>query len=94
MKEYLISAQAAVEEIARRDTTDGNVKVFSGQEIISILHSMPQVVPRMRGRWKPFPSDSELYKCSECYAWGSKVYKYCPYCGAAMMDEGIEGVLE
>ena len=46
-----ISRQAAVEEIARRDTTDGNVKVFSGQEIISILHSMPQAVPRMRGRW-------------------------------------------
>ena len=26
-----------IEEIARRDTTDGNVKVFSGIEIINII---------------------------------------------------------
>lgn len=26
-----------IEEIARRDTTDGNVKVFSGKEVIGII---------------------------------------------------------
>lgn len=26
-----------IEEIARRDTTDGNVKVFSGKEVIDII---------------------------------------------------------
>lgn len=31
---------AVIEEIARRDTTDGTVKVFSGREIIDILESV------------------------------------------------------
>ena len=26
-----------IEEIARRDTTDGNVKVFSGKEVIDLI---------------------------------------------------------
>ena len=37
----LIDREAAIEEIARRDTTDGTVKVFSGKEVISILKEMP-----------------------------------------------------
>lgn len=37
----LISREAAIEEIARRDTTDGTVKVFSGKEIIGILNEQP-----------------------------------------------------
>lgn len=37
----LISLSKAVEEIARRDTTDGTVKVFSGQEVIGILRDLP-----------------------------------------------------
>lgn len=92
MKEYLISAQAAVEEIARRDTTDGNVKVFSGQEIISILHSIPQAVPRMRGRW--MESDTDGFVCSVCRngyktqptLMGKPMFEFCPCCGADMRE--------
>ena len=37
----LISRQAAIEEVARRDSTDGTVKVFGGREIAEILNGLP-----------------------------------------------------
>lgn len=37
----LIDREAAIEEIARRDTTDGTVKVFSGKKVINILKELP-----------------------------------------------------
>jgi hypothetical protein len=48
----LISRAAAIEEIARRDTTDGTVKVYSGREINAILSDLPAVdaVPVVRCR--------------------------------------------
>ena len=39
----LISRAAAIEEIARRDTTDGTVKVYSGREINALLGDLPAV---------------------------------------------------
>ena len=36
-----ISRAAAIEEIARRDATDGTVKVYSGREINTILGDLP-----------------------------------------------------
>lgn len=36
-----INANDLIQEIARRDTIDGTVKVFSGKEIISILQGLP-----------------------------------------------------
>lgn len=41
----LIRRSDAIEEIARRDTTDGTVKVFSGREVADILNSMPSAQP-------------------------------------------------
>ena len=37
----IIDRQAVIEEIARRDTTDGTIKVYSGREVIEILRSLP-----------------------------------------------------
>lgn len=46
-KEWLI------EEIARRDTTDGTVKVFSGREVNEIILNAPSVTPTVTtGEWK------------------------------------------
>ena len=42
----LISRQAAIEEIARRDTTDGTVKVYSGREVCDILNALPTAEQR------------------------------------------------
>lgn len=33
----VVSVEKVIEEIARRDTTDGTVKVFSGREIAEII---------------------------------------------------------
>ena len=41
----------AIEEIARRDFTDGTIKCFSGKEIIEILHGL---------------SHHEIFRCHEC----------------------------
>lgn len=37
----LLNINTIIEEISRRDTTDGTIKVFSGKEIIEILRSLP-----------------------------------------------------
>ena len=42
----LISRRAAIEEIARRDTTDGTVKVYSGREVCDILNALPTAEQR------------------------------------------------
>ena len=39
----LISRAAAIEEIARRDMTDGTVKVYSGREINAMLGDLPTI---------------------------------------------------
>lgn len=49
----LISRPDAIEEIARRDTTDGTIKVYSGREVIEILRSLPSAQP-------------EIIRCKEC----------------------------
>ena len=41
----LIDRQVAIEAIARRDTTDGTVKVFGGREVVEILKSLPSAQP-------------------------------------------------
>lgn len=59
--------------------------IGDGKTLEELIDEQPDAQPqRMRGRWKRFPSDSELYKCSACYAWGEKAYKFCPWCGAEM----------
>ena len=42
-KDDLISRAAAIEEIARRDTTNGTVKVYSGREINEMLNGLPTI---------------------------------------------------
>ncbi len=51
----LISRRAAIEEIARRDTTDGTVKVYSGREICDILNALPT---------------AEIVRCKDCKWFG------------------------
>ena len=89
----LILREAAIEEIARRDTTDGTVKVYSGREINAILSDLPAVdaVPVVHARpvWiNPLDPGAKIctWKCSSlCSACGDYVavsWKYCPNCCA------------
>ena len=62
----LIDGEIVIEEIARRDTTDGTVKVFSGREVIDILKSFQSIQSdtcrgcKHIGKW-----DNEIeYGCS------------------------------
>ncbi len=52
-----INANDMIEEIARRDTTDGTVKVFSGKEIISILQGLPDAEDRWVSVKKQLPEN-------------------------------------
>lgn len=92
-----ISRQAAIEEIARRDTTDGTVKVFSGKEVISILKELPSAQPERKGKWIKDSDVAFYWKCSECGAyliWRKEDYllrhedeaRFCPNCGAKMEE--------
>lgn len=93
----LIRRSDAIEEIARRDTTDGTVKVFSGREVADILHNLPSAYPEQKtGEWilTDFP-DEQTYKCSSCNEhwtflegtpYDNGAY-FCPNCGADMRGE-------
>ena len=89
----LIDAETLIEELARRDTTDGKVKVFSGLEVVDAIESTPIVdaEPIRHGRWV-LDVGIGLY-CSECgidigddFDWLDFVH-YCPNCGAKMDKE-------
>ena len=61
-----IKLEDAVEEIARRDTTDGTVKVYSGREVADILEQI-----------QPYDINQEVFKKSKEYV---KRFPYvCPY---------------
>lgn len=70
----LIDRQAAIEEVARRDTTDGTVKVFSGREIIEILNGLPSVQPERQ--WET---------CFDC-----PLSHSCPKIRGCTNDEAVE----
>ena len=98
----IISRQAAQEEIARRDTTDGTIKVFSGREVNEILASLPSAQTERPRGWFieeliPYEGRRSI-TCSECgkeLSSGPEVgvnyfrrgWRYCPYCGAQMGAE-------
>ena len=74
----LINRQVAIEAIARRDTTDGTVKVFGGREVVEILKSLPSAQPfhniTMNDVLKyidGMPEDvwQEFTACLECRGW-------------------------
>ena len=52
-----INASDLIEEMARRDTTDGTAKVFSGKEIISILQGLPDSEDRWVSVKKQLPEN-------------------------------------
>ena len=82
-KNDMISRAVAIEEIARRDVTDGTVKIYCGREINAILGDLPAVdaVPVVHGRWvdeegNPVPWSnthplSPAYSCwcNQCKTW-------------------------
>lgn len=79
----LIDREDAIEEIVRRDTTDGNVKVYGGREIIDILKSLPVIkLGRKEGKWILLDG----YRCSVCNykLQTTGIPIYCPNCGADM----------
>ena len=99
MNDSLISRAAAIEEIARRDTTNGTVKVYSGLEVNAILNELPAVdaVPRVSAHWRTLKDGS--LECTNCFGIsphdenynGDIIFNYetdyCPWCGAKMDGE-------
>jgi hypothetical protein len=93
----LISRAAAIEEIARRDTTNGTVKVYSGLEVNAILSDLPAVdaVLVVHARWtteRTWKHDGEWY-CSAC-EYEPVVFidtAFCPNCAAKMDGERRDG---
>ena len=94
----LISRRAAIEEIARRDTTDGTVKVYSGREVCDILNALPTAEQRtvtmkleMDKDWvKKVMEEAELTFFAEPkkgkwvpYEFGDERWHKCTACGTA-----------
>lgn len=69
----LINLEDAIEEIAKHDTTDGTVKVFSGREVIEMLKDLPYAQPERDKPMKPIKTTDR--------AWGiPKKQAVCPKC--------------
>lgn len=87
----LIDRQAAIDAlrninaIARPISISDDVLLIDKDEAMTELMMLPSAQPEpKRGTWIKYPSDSELYICSECASfWGSKD-KFCRFCGAKM----------
>ena len=80
MSDY-ISRQAAIEEIARRDTTDGSIKVYSGREVIEILRSLPCAQPELI-RCKDCKNSEHWYRDRRrCFLWAEE--------GISVFDDGF-----
>ena len=85
-KMRLINRDALIEEIARRDTTDGTVKVFSGNEIINIARGLPtdiKAINTVIGQWIPIserlPKENGRYLVSGEWKDGKKDVGSCEY---------------
>ena len=94
----LISRQAAIEEIARHDCTNGEVPYFTGKDVQEILKVIPSAEP-VHGEWilsdvqrkEDTDNDNYWYVCSECghsdLHSKSQEVPYCWWCGARMDGE-------
>ena len=85
----LISRQAAIDAID---------KFFAKQYTLKYGERVLKNVPsaERRGRWKPFDLTwgRSVYTCTACgdsfevpTECGKPMYKFCPYCGAKMVNE-------
>ena len=94
VSEDCISREWLIEEIARRDTTDGYVKTFGGREVNEIILNAPSVVPKdhigestdMVGEWNFKSITNKCHvtgKCSLCKE-RRVLDNYCSNCGAKM----------
>ena len=58
-----------------------------------------EMVERIRSRWVPLNNTQEHF-CESCgvafnlYAYCKNDYQFCPACGAPMMDEAVDMMLE
>lgn len=88
---------------AQPEITEDDVKEFCRKRCLIVVTSdlYDEMIRRWasaerRGRWKPFDLTwgRSIYTCTACgdafevpTECGKPMYKFCPYCGASMMDE-------
>lgn len=86
-----VSKEWLINEIARRDTTDGTVKVFCGREVNEIILNAPSVTSTERaGEWNRLSHDT--FHCKLCgrtfiVIQGDDAMNHCPNCGAKMGEK-------
>ena len=92
----LISRQDAIDAVVRESQVDGAYGYMDTKSIVDLLHDMSTIKAQKTGHWIPWKayygkdrkSWSDELKCSECgYKWGDEEYRFCPNCGAKMMEE-------
>ena len=80
-----ISLDDAKEIIARNDSTNGKIAVFTGKQVQQMLDSLPRIItsvqPSRKGHWIEY---GKLWKCSECEDLSCCHENYCNNCGADM----------
>lgn len=90
----LINRQAAIDYI-KQQRARRFVACSIEEVMITILEELPTVEERKTGRWINHGQYADFfphkeYRCSECdtpYLEIEMYYKYCPNCGARMVEE-------
>lgn len=84
----LIDADALLEDLKSAKTNCGMCAVMTGTLIRYVkLRPTIDAVEVVHGRWKQARyTEAPLYICSRCDKTEYKQHKYCPNCGALMMD--------
>lgn len=66
---------------------------YTIKDVLNVLNEMPSVdvVEQKHGHWIVDNSRHFLpYKCTACGEWNDGTTKYCPECGAEMIEEVTE----
>ena len=83
--------QELCEDCISRERTMLRVREFIGNPtytekmLVDDLNALPSVTPKEKtGKW--IIMSSEICKCSKCELFSDKVTKFCPNCGAKMIE--------
>lgn len=93
----LISRRAAIKAIDDLPNCyNGYSDTYDKAYIIGVLEELPTIEPeRKKGKWKPFDLTwgRSIFSCSCCgdgievpTECGMPIYRFCPNCGAKMVD--------
>lgn len=82
--------QNVVDIVGIAKSADGETKfgLVKDLDVIEFLQALPaaDVRENVKAEWSAMDDDKDCFECSECDAIVGKRYRFCPNCGAQMLE--------